>query len=128
MHGDVKSDNFVLKQSDYITYEQKFPIITTFIKSLLIDHTFLFVGYSLNDYNLHLIMGWINYFIKEKNVTHTSEHFIFNTDEILIYEKKLLEDRNINVINIKEELLKDNNVILDKDDELREKSYIHFYQ
>lgn len=50
MHGDLeKTDTIVLKESDYIKYEQEHPLICTFIKSLLINHTFVFLGYSLND-------------------------------------------------------------------------------
>lgn len=60
MHGDLETpETIVLKESDYIDYEQKHTLISTFIRSLLVNHTFLFLGYSLNDYNLNLIIGWI---------------------------------------------------------------------
>ena len=66
MHGDLSApESIVLKESDYINYEQTHPLIATFIRSLLINHVFLFIGYSLNDYNLNLIIGWINYYRKE---------------------------------------------------------------
>jgi len=69
MHGDLnKPETIVLKEDDYLNYQQEHILIETFIKSLLIDHTFLFVGYSLNDYNLKLIMSWIEYFAKEHSV------------------------------------------------------------
>ena len=61
MHGDFKNpETIVLKESDYLDYEQNHTMISTFIRSLLINHSFLFLGYSLNDYNLNLIIGWIN--------------------------------------------------------------------
>ena len=64
MHGDIdKPETIILKESDYIDYEQTHPLISTFVKSLLVNSTFLFVGYSLNDYNLNLIIGWINFFV-----------------------------------------------------------------
>lgn len=45
MHGDIDEiENIVLKEDDYLNYSQKHIIIETFIKSLLIDKTFLFVG------------------------------------------------------------------------------------
>ena len=57
MHGDLDNpDTIVLKESDYIKYEQDHPLISTFIKSLLVNHTFIFLGYSLNDNNLNLII------------------------------------------------------------------------
>ncbi|NGU54149.1 hypothetical protein G6Z29_13000, partial [Clostridium perfringens] len=53
MHGDIKElDNIVLKENDYLNYSQNHILIETYIKSLLVSNTFLFIGYSLNDYNL----------------------------------------------------------------------------
>ena len=69
MHGDIDDiKNIVLKEDDYLNYSQNHVIIETFIKALLIDKTFLFVGYSLNDNNLKLIMSYIDFFVKEKRV------------------------------------------------------------
>ena len=46
MHGDIDDPGtIVLKESDYLKYHQNHILIETFIKSLLIDHTFLFIGY-----------------------------------------------------------------------------------
>ncbi len=102
MHGDInKNKSIVLKESDYINYEQKHPLITTFIKSLLLDHTFLFVGYSLNDNNLNLIIGWINYFQKLSNVKKTPKNFLLTPGDDNTFERKRLEDKNIFVIDTK---------------------------
>lgn len=76
MHGDLQEpEKIVLRESDYIEYEQNRPLISTYIRSLLINHTFVFIGYSLNDYNLKLIIGWINYYskinkVKQKGCAH----------------------------------------------------------
>lgn len=62
MHGDVlQPDTIVLKEQDYLEYSQHHVLIELFLKSLLADHTILFLGYSLNDYNVKLIISWINY-------------------------------------------------------------------
>lgn len=51
MHGDVQHpETIVLKEQDYLEYSQKHVLIELFIKSLIADHTILFLGYSLNDY------------------------------------------------------------------------------
>lgn len=77
MHGDIDDiENIVLKEEDYLNYSQKHIIIETFIKSLLIDKTFLFVGYSLNDNNLKLIMSYIDFFVKEKKVENRQPHYL----------------------------------------------------
>lgn len=77
MHGDIDDiENIVLKEEDYLNYSQKHIIIETFIKSLLIDKTFLFVGYSLNDNNLKLIMSYIDFFVKERRVENRQPHYL----------------------------------------------------
>lgn len=77
MHGDIDDiKNIVLKEDDYLNYSQNHVIIETFIKALLIDKTFLFVGYSLNDNNLKLIMSYIDFFVKEKRVENRQRHYL----------------------------------------------------
>lgn len=57
MHGDLSdASSIVLKEQDYLDYSQKHVLIELFIKSLLTDHIVLFLGYSLNDYNIKLMM------------------------------------------------------------------------
>lgn len=99
MHGDLEiPETIVLKESDYIDYEQKHTLISTFIRSLLVNHTFLFLGYSLNDYNLNLIIGWINYFKKFYKVEDRPMNYMVSSEAPLEYEKMRLEDKNICVI------------------------------
>ena len=101
MHGDLKApDTIVLKESDYIDYEQKHPLISTFIRSLLVNHTFVFLGYSLNDYNLNLIIGWINYFKKIYDVAERPHSFLVASHEPSAFEKTRLENKNIYVVDI----------------------------
>lgn len=77
MHGDTdKINEIVLKEDDYLKYSQNHILIETYIKSLLIDKTFLFIGYSLNDNNLSLIMSYIDYFVKDKEVEKRSPHYL----------------------------------------------------
>ena len=61
MHGDLSTHNIVLKEQDYLDYSQNHVLMELFIKSLLTDHIVLFLGYSLNDYNIKLIISWLNY-------------------------------------------------------------------
>lgn len=101
MHGDLAiPDSIVLKESDYIDYEQEHPLISAFIRSLLINHSFLFLGYSLNDYNLNLIIGWINYFQKKYKVTERPKSFLIVNKAPSIYEIKRQESKNIFSIDI----------------------------
>lgn len=101
MHGDLQiPDSVVLKDGDYLEYENSHPLISAFIRSLLINHTFVFLGYGLNDYNLNLIIGWINYFRKNANITGGVRNFLI-TDKIPVsFEKRRLEHQGITVISL----------------------------
>ena len=101
MHGDIDHPKtIVLKESDYIDYEQTHPLISTYIKSLLVNHTFLFVGYSLNDNNLNLIIGWINYFCKQYDVSERPYSFLIQNALPSDFELSRLEKNNIFVIGL----------------------------
>ena len=77
MHGDIDEiKQIVLKEDDYLKYSQNHILMETYIKSLLIDKTFLFIGYSLNDNNLSLIMSYIDYFVKDKGIEKRSPHYL----------------------------------------------------
>ena len=101
MHGDLGNPNtIVLKESDYIKYEQEHPLICTFIKSLLVNHTFVFLGYSLNDNNLNLIIGWINYFRELHGVKERPANFWIDSKPAVPFEEARLESRNIYVVDL----------------------------
>jgi len=95
MHGDINELNdIVLKEEDYLNYSQKHILIETFIKSLLVDHTFLFIGYSLKDYNLKLIISWLEYLAQSCNKAKRQSNFI------LIERKEKYIDRYFSKNNI----------------------------
>ncbi len=106
MHGDVDNiQELVLKEDDYLNYTQNHIIIETYIKSLLIDKTFLFVGYSLNDNNLSLIMSYIDYFVKDKNAKKRSPHYLVVNSiskperEVLYWKNKGVELIDLSQLN-----------------------------
>lgn len=105
MHGDIDEiENIVLKEDDYLNYSQNHILIETFIKSLLIDKTFLFIGYSLNDNNLRLIMSYIDYFAKENEIKRSMHYLtisnIPNADRNVSYwENKGIELVDLSQIN-----------------------------
>lgn len=103
MHGDINApETLVLKESDYIDYEQTHTLMSTFIRSLLINSSFLFLGYSLNDNNLNLIIGWINYYCKKYGITQRPHNFLIQNTVASQFEQLRLEKNNIHVISIEE--------------------------
>ena len=101
MHGDIKEDDsIVLKEDDYLKYSFEHRLIETMIKSLFLNHTFLFVGYSLNDYNLKLIISWVNEISKQYEISkERCKHFIIDMKSHEEYEIKYYEESGIYVIN-----------------------------
>lgn len=104
MHGDVEyPDTIVLKEADYLEYSQKHVLIEMFVKSLLTDHTILFLGYSLNDYNIKLIISWINYIRMQNKTLNASTKFgyiVVDKAKMTTTQKRYFEKNNIGVINI----------------------------
>ena len=101
MHGDLNEEKtIVLKESDYIEYEQNHILISTFIKSLLINHTFLFVGYSLNDYNLKLIIGWINHLARVNKISDRHQNFLVQVESVSESDINYNKSRNIQVVDL----------------------------
>lgn len=104
MHGDIDNlDTIILKESDYLEYTQKHILIEMFIKSLLTDHTILFLGYSLNDYNVKLIISWINYIRSQNKALDKGTKFAYialDEKKIASNQYKYFESNNIGVINL----------------------------
>lgn len=65
LHGDFKHNNFVLKEEDYLNYSENFKLIETLVKSIFSTNTVVFIGYSLNDYNIKLILNWTKTLLKD---------------------------------------------------------------
>ncbi|MCB2312181.1 SIR2 family protein [Clostridium tagluense] len=108
MHGDVKSlDSLVLKEEDYLQYSSSHTLIETFIKSLFINYTFLFIGYGLGDYNIKLIMSWVDGVLhNQRNCKYNNRfsYYFINSDSKPLnnYEKDYYRRKNIFVIESSE--------------------------
>lgn len=66
MHGDFDTDNIVLTERDYYNYVRNFPLIRSYILSLFASKLVLFVGFSLTDLNLKLILNDVRESLNEK--------------------------------------------------------------
>lgn len=104
MHGDIsESSSIVLKEQDYLDYSQKHVLIELFIKSLLTDHIVLFLGYSLNDYNIKLILSWLNYMRSQNGALDENRrvgYLILDQEVVDDTQLSYFSSNNIGVINI----------------------------
>lgn len=106
MHGDVDNlEHLVLKEEDYLQYSTSHCFIETFIKTLFINHTFLFIGYGIGDYNLKLIMSWVDRIINTQNCeVERTQHYFINPENNFVnnFEKAYMKKRNINILEYSE--------------------------
>lgn len=101
MHGDIlKPDTIVLKEQDYLEYSQNHVVIELFIKALLTDHIFLFLGYSLVDYNVKQIISWINYLRSNNNISKNIGYIVLDSEDIDCNIVEYFRKNNIKVLNI----------------------------
>lgn len=104
MHGDV--ENFtalVLKESDYLSYSQKHVLIEMVIKSLLVNHVFLFVGYGMQDTTLNTIMTWVDDLIRSYHTDNLEpiQHYFLSTDEPDDYYRNYFRKKRIEIVSPK---------------------------
>ena len=103
MHGDLHdTSTIVLKEQDYLNYSQNRVLIELFIKSLLTDHVVLFLGYSLNDYNIKQIISWLNYMRSQNDALEGVKvgYIVFDEDNIDERQQTYFENNSIGIINI----------------------------
>jgi hypothetical protein len=104
LHGDIRHpEKMVFKEDDYLHYSQTHRLMETFLKSLLIDHVFLFVGYSLNDYNLKTFVSWIDYIAEEMRVKREMHRNYFLSSSHHAgkdYLRKYYEEKGLEVIDL----------------------------
>ena len=104
LHGDIcQPEKLVFKEDDYLHYSHTHRLMETLLKSLLIDHVFLFVGYSLNDYNLKTFVSWIEYIAQEMQVKQEMHHNYFLSSSRHAgkdYLRKYYEGKGLEVIDL----------------------------
>ena len=49
----------MLKEQDYLDYEQNYKLIDKLVKTIFSTNLVIFIGYSLQDYNIKLILNWV---------------------------------------------------------------------
>lgn len=104
LHGDIRQpEKLVFKEDDYLQYSETHRLMETFLKYLLIGHVFLFVGYSLNDYNLKTFVSWIDNIAKEMHVKQEMHRNYLLSSSLHAgkeYLRKYYEGKGMEVIDL----------------------------
>lgn len=94
-HGDFKNHNTVLKENDYLEFSKNHTLKEVFVKAQFSNKLILFVGYSVSDPNLKLLIREIQYLLKK----HYQRAYILTTkSEVSDSEIKYFENLGINII------------------------------
>ncbi|WP_203262150.1 SIR2 family protein [Streptococcus uberis] len=96
MHGDLKNENFVLKESDYKSYKNNFKNIKNLVNSLIMTHTLLFIGYSLNDETLNNIL----YDILDSFKEEAKDIYLFTSQEYLPADIQYYKERGVSLLSL----------------------------
>lgn len=96
MHGDLLKKNFVLKEDDYLNYSRNFRLIENYIESIFINHTVLFIGYSVQDYDLKLILKRIQSTLGND---YRTAYLINSSSNVDAFEKNYFKKFGINIID-----------------------------
>src|SRR5690625_4680344 len=100
VHGDLKGDNIVLKEEDYLNYEENFKLMDTLLKSIFSTNTVVFIGYSLGDYNIKLILNWVRNLQGEG---FKNPYFIYvNENKLTDLDKTYYKSRGLEILDYKE--------------------------
>lgn len=57
IHGDFEHKNLVFTEDSYLNYERQFPLLSRMLTSILATNTVVFIGYSLSDFNIRLLVN-----------------------------------------------------------------------
>ncbi len=102
-HGDFENKNIVFKETDYLEFSQNNTLKETFVKSLFSNKIILFIGYSVGDVNLKLLIRDIQHILKKH---HQRTYLLRHHDEISKSEMDYFKNLGINVIGYSDEALK----------------------
>jgi len=105
-HGDFDNNNIVLKESDYLEFSKKHTLKEVFVKSLFSNKIILFVGYSVSDPNLKLLIKDIQFILKKH---HQRAYLLTAKTNVSNSEIKYFENLGINILSYNEGNLKVSN-------------------
>ena len=91
MHGDLDMQNIVLKEDDYINYNQNFPLIHNYVGGLFASRLVLFVGFSFSDWNLKLILQQVRNVLSN----HAQPAYMLTGNQLTSAEIQYFKERGV---------------------------------
>lgn len=109
IHGDLEDGNIILKEDDYIKYEKEHPLMKTLLESVFSMNLVLFIGYSLSDMNLKIILQHVRDILGND----FQQAYLLSTDEEMSSaQRNYFEKYGVKVLNFFDVTDADENYIL----------------
>ena len=99
LHGDFQSEKLIITEDDYRLYPRNFAVFVNTVRQALLESTLCLIGFSGDDPNFLQWTGWIRDNLDSDDFPKIYLIGIFN---LSVARKKLLEQRNISVIDMSE--------------------------
>ncbi|MEP0369257.1 MAG: SIR2 family protein [Cyclobacteriaceae bacterium] len=101
VHGDFSNGgkNIVLKEDDYFSYDDNYPLIKSFIEYMFASNVILFIGYGYGDSNLKQIISQVGTYLGEGSQTA----FLIQAGEpSTAVEIEYFSNKSINIIQFEQ--------------------------
>ncbi len=100
LHGSFPSERpFIISEEDYRTYPKKFAPYVNTVQQALLENVLCLIGFSGDDPNFLQWIGWIHDNLGKE---HASKIYLIGLFNLSDAQKKLLEKRNIILIDLSE--------------------------
>lgn len=103
LHGDLQRgdgtgdyDDVVLSREDYDDFFDRRPLMASLLEGLLLNRTFLFVGYSLRDPNFRLIFRKLDRLLKEAK----RPAYVLTFEEPNAYQRAYWASKNVQLLSL----------------------------
>ena len=67
VHGDLEEGNMILREEDYLEYQNRNPLFTAYLQSVFATNVVLFIGYSFSDDDLKAIIQRVQSILGSSN-------------------------------------------------------------
>jgi hypothetical protein len=98
LHGSFPSTRpFIITEEDFRTYPANYAPFVNTVQQSLLENTLCLIGFSGDDPNFLSWIGWIRDNLGKEN---SPKMYLIGILDLSTGQRKLLEDRNINIIDI----------------------------